>query len=104
MEQSTLQLQAKLMKDYYKTFSKYTKGKPIEKKVAWVTAFTPVEILETLDILYYYPESYSAVIAASGKEKPLLEESDKQFLSSDKIRFRHILYQHKGHCFYRSRK
>lgn len=83
MGQSSLQLQAKLMKDYYKNFSKYTKGKKPEKKIAWVTAFTPVEILEALDICYYYPESYAAVIAASGKEKPLLEESDRQFLVSD---------------------
>lgn len=83
MEQSTIQLQAKLMKNYYKNFSKYTKGKVPEKKIAWVTAFTPVEILEALDICYYYPESYAAVIAASGKERPLLEESDRQFLHSD---------------------
>lgn len=83
MEQSTIQLQAKLMKEYYKDFSKYAKGRIPEKKVAWVTAFTPVEILEALEISYYYPESYAAVIAASGKEQKLLEESGRQFLALD---------------------
>jgi benzoyl-CoA reductase/2-hydroxyglutaryl-CoA dehydratase subunit BcrC/BadD/HgdB len=71
------------MRDYYKYFSKYAKGKTPDKKVAWVTAFTPVEILEALGISYYYPESYAAVIAASEKEQGLLEESEKQFLSRD---------------------
>ena len=83
MEQSTIKIQAKLMKEYYKDFSKYSKGRLPEKKVAWVTAFTPVEILEALNISYYYPESYAAVIAASGKEQILLTESDRQFLSLD---------------------
>lgn len=83
MEQSLVQLKTKLMKEYYKDFSKYAKGKAIENKVAWVTAFTPVEILEALNINYYYPESYAAVIAASGKEQMLMEESDRQYLVSD---------------------
>lgn len=83
MELTTAQLQVRLMKDYYKNFSKYAKGKLPEHKIAWVTSFTPIEILEALDIEYYYPESYSAVIAASGKEQELLAESDKQFLSGD---------------------
>ncbi len=48
-----------------------------------MTAFTPVEILEALGISYIYPESYAAVIAASGKEQPLLEESERRFLCPD---------------------
>lgn len=83
MEQSLIQLQTKLMKDYYKNFSKYAKGRIPENKVAWVTAFTPVEILEALNISYYYPESYAAVIAASGKEQEFMEESGRQNLVSD---------------------
>lgn len=83
MAQSIARIQTKLMREYYKFFSKYAKGKVPEKKVAWVTAFTPVEILEALDIAYYYPESYAAVIAASGKEQELFVESDNQFLSRD---------------------
>lgn len=78
---SVAKLQAKLMRDYYKDFSKYSKGKKTDHKVAWVTAFTPVEILEALGISYYYPESYAAVIAASNKEQEAIEHSEKQNLS-----------------------
>lgn len=80
---SSTQLQAKLMREYYQDFSKYAKGKPPAHKTAWVTAFTPVEILEALDIGYVYPESYAAVIAASGKEQAMLEESERQSLCRD---------------------
>ena len=83
MAQSSIQLQAKLMREYYQDFSKYTKGRPVSHKVAWVTAFTPVEILEALDIRYVYPESYAAVIAASGKEQTLLAESESHGLCRD---------------------
>lgn len=83
MAQTIVRLQTKLMRDYYKDFSKYAKGRLPEKKTAWVTAFTPVEILEALDISYYYPESYAAVIAASGKEQKMLAESEVRYLSRD---------------------
>lgn len=83
MAQSVIKLQSSLMREYYKYFSKYARGKSPEKKVAWVTAFTPVEILEALGILYYYPESYAAVIAASEREQPLLEKSEQCFLCRD---------------------
>ena len=48
MEQSIVKIQAQLMREYYKDFSKYAKGRLPEHKVAWVTAFTPVEILDAL--------------------------------------------------------
>ena len=83
MAQSILQMKSRLLRGYYKDFSKYAKGRLPEKKVAWVTAFVPVEILEALDISYYYPESYAAVIAASNAEQPLLSESEAQSLSCD---------------------
>lgn len=83
MAQTIVRIQTKLMKEYYKDFSKYAKGRAPENKVAWVTAFTPVEILEALGIAYYYPESYAAVIAASEKEQGLLVESERNFLSRD---------------------
>ena len=83
MGQSSIRLQAKLMREYYRDFSKYARGKLPAKKTAWVTAFTPVEILEALDIQYIYPESYAAVIAASGKEQEFLEESERQELCRD---------------------
>ncbi len=83
MEQSIVKIQAQLMREYYKDFSKYAKGRLPEHKVAWVTAFTPVEILDALGIDYYYPESYAAVIAASGKEQELMQESTRLDLSQD---------------------
>lgn len=83
MAQSVVKYQATLMKDYYKNFSKFLRGKTPDSKIAWVTSFAPVEILEALGIAYYYPESYAAVIAASEKEQPMLEESGNQFLSCD---------------------
>ncbi len=76
-------IQTRLMKEYYQFFSKYSRGKEPDKKIAWVTAFTPVEILEALGIAYYYPESYAAVIAASGKEGELLDKSEELSLSRD---------------------
>ena len=52
MAQTIVKMQTKLMREYYKYFSKYAKGRSPDKKVAWVTAFTPVEILEALGIRY----------------------------------------------------
>lgn len=83
MAQTIVRIQSKLFRDYYKYFSKYSKGKVPEQKVAWVTAFTPVEILEALGISYYFPESYAAVVAASEKEQPLLSISEEHHLSRD---------------------
>lgn len=83
MEHSVFGLQAKIMREYYKDFSKYAKGRAPERKVAWVTAFTPIEILEALDISYYYPESYAAVIAASEKEQDMLDRSALLDMSRD---------------------
>lgn len=83
MAQTIVKLQTRLMKEYYQYFSKYARGRAPEKKVAWVTAFTPVEILEALDISYYYPESYAAVIAASDKEQECIRQSEQNALSRD---------------------
>ncbi len=83
MVESAIKLQSTLMREYYKYFSKYARGAAPDKKVAWVTAFTPVEILETLGMYYYYPESYAAVIAASNKEQSFLEKSEQCNLSRD---------------------
>lgn len=82
-EMSFNEIQAQLMMDYYMAFSKYARGRKPEKKIAWVTSFTPIEILEALDIAYYYPESYAAVVAASGKEQKMLEQSEMNELSLD---------------------
>jgi benzoyl-CoA reductase/2-hydroxyglutaryl-CoA dehydratase subunit BcrC/BadD/HgdB len=62
-----------LSQDYYRLFngSKTVKERPL----AWVTAFTPVEILAAMDIDYIFPESYAAVISASGKEQEYITRS-----------------------------
>ena len=83
MAENFVKLQTKLLREYYKDFSKYAKGRLPKGKVAWVTAFTPVEILEALGIDYYYPESYAAVIAASGMEPEFLKISDEMMLVRD---------------------
>ncbi len=63
----------------------YSKKEPIvpDKKVAWISSFVPVEILESLNFAYIYPESYAAVIAASGKEQECLEVAQTNDLSLD---------------------
>ncbi len=83
MAQTIVRIQTRLMKEYYRFFSKYAKGEMPTRKVAWVTSFAPVEILEALGIYYYYPESYAAVIAASEKEQELLDISERNSLSRD---------------------
>lgn len=83
MAESAVKMQVSLLRDYYRYFSKFAKGKTPDKKIAWVTSFTPVEILDALDIYYCYPESYAAVIAASEKEGELLNASENNFLSTD---------------------
>lgn len=83
MAQPMIKLQSALLRDYYKYFSKYARGKSPDKKVAWVTSFAPVEILEALGISYCYPESYAAVIAASGMEQEFLRKSEQRSLCLD---------------------
>ncbi len=83
MEETILGMQIGMMRSYYKYFSKYARGKKTPGKVAWVTSFAPVEILEALGIQYYYPESYSAVIASSNMEQDMLKGSEKENLSCD---------------------
>jgi benzoyl-CoA reductase/2-hydroxyglutaryl-CoA dehydratase subunit BcrC/BadD/HgdB len=66
----------------YQYYSRKTPVIP-EKKVAWISSFVPVEILEALDVAYIYPESYAAVIAASGKEQDCLVAAQSEGLSLD---------------------
>ena len=63
----------------------FSKKEPVEKteKVAWITSFVPVELLEALNIAYVYPESYAAVIASSGKAIECLEWAKAGNLSLD---------------------
>jgi benzoyl-CoA reductase/2-hydroxyglutaryl-CoA dehydratase subunit BcrC/BadD/HgdB len=63
----------------------YSRKEPVvpEKKVAWISSFVPVELLEALDFAYVYPESYAAVISASGKEQECLKAAQASGLSLD---------------------
>jgi benzoyl-CoA reductase/2-hydroxyglutaryl-CoA dehydratase subunit BcrC/BadD/HgdB len=60
-----------ISKDYYQKFAQKRRGSVL----AWVTSFTPVEILSAMGIDYIYPESYAAVIAASGNAEKYIEKS-----------------------------
>jgi benzoyl-CoA reductase/2-hydroxyglutaryl-CoA dehydratase subunit BcrC/BadD/HgdB len=64
--------------DYYKLFNTTKKQGPL----AWATAFTPVEILEAMNIDYIFPESYAAVISASGKEQKYIKKSQEMHMGS----------------------
>jgi benzoyl-CoA reductase/2-hydroxyglutaryl-CoA dehydratase subunit BcrC/BadD/HgdB len=58
-----------ISEQYYQIFEK--KKAPL----AWVSTFVPIEILEAMGIYYIFPESYAAVIAASGKESDYISHS-----------------------------
>lgn len=83
MMPTSLTLQSQLMREYYADFSKYAKGRQPERKVAWVSSFTPVEILESLGMEYIYPESYAAIIAACKQEQPCIHASESKGLSRE---------------------
>jgi benzoyl-CoA reductase/2-hydroxyglutaryl-CoA dehydratase subunit BcrC/BadD/HgdB len=63
----------------------YSRKEPVvpSQKVAWITSLAPVELLEAFDIAYVYPESYAAVISASGKEQECFEYAVQQGISLD---------------------
>ena len=47
------------------------------KKVAYISAFTPVEILRAMDIVCFYPESQAVMMIGSGKGRDYISESSK---------------------------
>lgn len=66
-------------------YRNFSKKEPINKKepVAWITSFVPVELLDALSIGYVYPESYAAIISASGKAAQCLDRAKADNLSLD---------------------
>ncbi len=68
-------------------FSEYhlsgTRAKKDKQPVAYVTAFTPVEILLAMDVVCVYPESYSVVCSASGKAKEMIHASQMGSFAQD---------------------
>jgi benzoyl-CoA reductase/2-hydroxyglutaryl-CoA dehydratase subunit BcrC/BadD/HgdB len=80
MEKSVTQLMYDITKWTYRHYSRRGPVTP-DQKVAWVSSFAPVELLEAMGVAYVYPESYAAVIAASGKEQACLSRADSLGLS-----------------------
>jgi benzoyl-CoA reductase/2-hydroxyglutaryl-CoA dehydratase subunit BcrC/BadD/HgdB len=78
--ESSRTILTKLFTDYYLSAAQAKKeGRPI----AYITAFTPVEILRAMDITCLYPESYAVVCSASGKAQEMIEASGMAGFSGD---------------------
>ena len=70
--ESSKTILTKIFTDYYLTAAQAKKeGKPI----AYITAFTPVEILRAMGVVCLYPESYAVVCAASKKATDMIHAS-----------------------------
>ncbi len=78
--ESSRSILVKLFTDYYLSAAQAKKdGKPI----AWITAFTPAEILRAMGLTCLYPESYAVVCAASKKSPELIAASGMEAFSQD---------------------
>ena len=78
--QTSKSILVKLFTDYYLSAAQAKKeGKPI----AWISAFTPVEILRAMGITSLYPESYAVVCSASGKAPDMIEASQMSSFVQD---------------------
>jgi benzoyl-CoA reductase/2-hydroxyglutaryl-CoA dehydratase subunit BcrC/BadD/HgdB len=63
----------KIKNEYNKNFSKFSKEK--SKPLAWVTSFTPIEILYAMDIDFILPESYAVLLASGGNEQKYIDKA-----------------------------
>ncbi|MEM3463798.1 MAG: 2-hydroxyacyl-CoA dehydratase family protein [Candidatus Bathyarchaeia archaeon] len=64
-------------------FAKASEAKAQGKPVAWITVFTPVELLRALDIYPVAPEHFSAMCSARGFILDFLEESERKGYSQN---------------------
>ncbi len=64
-------------------FSKAWDVKTQDKPVAWVTVFTPVELLYALDVYPIAPEHFGALCSARGTILDYLKEAEKEGYSQD---------------------
>jgi benzoyl-CoA reductase/2-hydroxyglutaryl-CoA dehydratase subunit BcrC/BadD/HgdB len=70
----------KVFAEYYHAAAQARReGKPI----AYITAFTPVEILRAMGLVCLYPESYAVVCAASRQSADLFQASGLEAFSQD---------------------
>lgn len=78
--ESSKSILAKIFTDYYLSGAQAKKeGKP----VAYISAFTPVEILRAMGIVCLYPESYAVVCAASNKSRDMIHSSSVGSFAQD---------------------
>jgi benzoyl-CoA reductase/2-hydroxyglutaryl-CoA dehydratase subunit BcrC/BadD/HgdB len=70
-----------------KIFTEYyigsAKAKQDKQPIAYITAFTPAEILRAMDVVCLYPESYAVVCSASGKAKEMIHSSQMGLFAQD---------------------
>lgn len=57
-------------------------NKPGGQFVAWVSAFTPVELIRSFDVDLYFPENTAAALSKKGKSPELIARSSSKKLSS----------------------
>jgi benzoyl-CoA reductase/2-hydroxyglutaryl-CoA dehydratase subunit BcrC/BadD/HgdB len=78
--ESSKSILAKIFTDYYLSGAQAKKeGCP----VAYISAFTPVEILRAMGIVCLYPESYAVVCAASNKSRDMIHSSSVGSFAQD---------------------
>jgi benzoyl-CoA reductase/2-hydroxyglutaryl-CoA dehydratase subunit BcrC/BadD/HgdB len=78
--ESSKSILAKIFTDYYLSGAQAKKeGRP----VAYVSAFTPVEILRAMGVVCMYPESYAVVCAASNKSRDMIHTSSMGSFAQD---------------------
>jgi len=59
------------------------KAKQEGRLVAWVTAYSPVEILYAMDVVPVFPENYAALISAKQRAPGFCEAAEKEGYSKD---------------------
>jgi benzoyl-CoA reductase/2-hydroxyglutaryl-CoA dehydratase subunit BcrC/BadD/HgdB len=78
--ESSRSIGVKVFAEYYHAAAEAREeGKPI----AYVTAFTPVEILRAMGLVCLYPESYAVVCAASGRSTEMIQASGMEAFAQD---------------------
>lgn len=78
--ESSRSILVKVFTEYYHSAAQAKKeGRP----VAYITAFTPVEILRAMGLVCLYPESYAVVCAASNHGPEMIQMSGMEAFSQD---------------------
>jgi len=70
-----------LMNRYYKRLAEFESHK--DQPVAWITTMVPIEILYAADVFPFYPENYSALCAARGISRDLIQVAESKGIPRD---------------------